>query len=147
MHPLHRQKRRQVGGERGQHEHDEHPVSSDQNAAADRFRCFSASLRRKRSQSEPKTLDQCEFPAVKPVAHDDRRRDVFFFKFNLKKNSPELLVFGFGVVLRAVRRIFVQYPDHERRHGQRGDYTKPDFGFQHGHEFEQRSLSRRFSDH
>jgi len=59
---------------------------------------------------------------------------------------PELFVFRF-VVLGTVRRILVQYPDHDRSHGQGSYDTKPNFGFQHGHKLEQRSFSGRFPDH
>lgn len=62
LHPFHRQERRQIGGERGQHEDDEHPVRGDQDPTADGFRRFSSSLWRERRQREPKALDESEIP-------------------------------------------------------------------------------------
>lgn len=63
MHPFHGEERGQIGGERGQHEHDEHPVRGDQNASADGFRSLTTPLWGERRQREPETLDQREIPA------------------------------------------------------------------------------------
>lgn len=63
LHPFHGEERGQIGGERGQHEHDEHPVRGDQNTSADGFRSLATSLRGERRQREPETLDQRKVPA------------------------------------------------------------------------------------
>lgn len=64
LHPFHRQKCCQIRSERSQHEDDENPIGGDQDAAADRFWRFPSSLRRERSQREPKTLDEREMPII-----------------------------------------------------------------------------------
>lgn len=121
MHAFYSEECRQIGSERGQHEYDENPIGGDQNAAADGFRRFAASLRRERSQREPKTLDQSEistgfeghkkkkknvFLAKNRITHENRIRKYGYHNI-VKYGVPELFVFGF-VVLRAVRRILVQ---------------------------------------
>ena len=66
LHSLHGEEGGQVGGEGGQHQNNEEPISGDQDAPGQRLGRLPAALGGQRGEGEPEALLQVEVPASMP---------------------------------------------------------------------------------
>lgn len=115
LHTLHRQEGGQIGGERGQHQHDKQPVRGHHGAAGQRFGRLTTALRRERGERKPKGLSEREFATRIRI--------------------------GRLVVARAVWRVLVEQPNHDGRREQSADDAQPHLKPKYSHKFEERSLA------